>query len=310
MRKAFLIFLFFTFSFLNLMQGFSWACACGCGVFDVDTASMFPSGKGGTLWEEYDFMDQTHNWRGTSKASDEDNNDKQIRSSFINTGFQYMFNRDWGFSVELPYDHRYFRTDNGIPAAPDVQSFDHGAIGDLRLQGIYTGFSSDMSTGLTFGFKLPTGDWTYPNFDRDTEIGSGSTDALIGAYHRGNITTDGSFSYFVQDLLDQPFLTQGGYRPGTEDDGALGAYYNGWSLGGVKVTPVAEVENSYRSRDRGWASDPTDSGYDRVLLTPGIELDYKRIMVYFDVGFPVYVFTEGDQLVASELYKVTVSYMF
>ena len=272
---------------------------------------MFPSGQGGTIWEEYDFMDQTHNWSGTSKASDDQNGDKQIRTSFFNTGFQYFFNREWGISVELPYDHRYFKTDNNWPTPPEaIQTFDHSAIGDMRIKGTYTGFSPDMSTGLTFGFKLPTGDWTYPGFDRDTEIGSGSTDALIGGYHRGAIMGYDSFSYFVQDLLDQPFLTQGGYRPGTENDAALGAYYHGWSLGGVRVTPVAEVLNSYRSRDRGWAADPTDSGYERILLTPGLELDYKRVMVYFDVGFPVYQYTNGNQLVSSALYKVSVSYMF
>ncbi len=33
-------------------------------------------------------------------------------------------------------------------------------------------------------------------------------------------------------------------------------------------------------------------------------------MVYFDVGFPVYQYMNGDQLTASALYKVTVSYMF
>jgi hypothetical protein len=180
----------------------------------------------------------------------------------------------------------------------------------MRIQGVYTGFSPDMSTGLTFGLKVPTGDWTNSGFDRDTEIGSGSTDALIGAYHRGAILSSESFSYFVQDLLDQPFLTQGGYRPGTENDAAVGAYYNGWSLGGVRVTPVAEVENSYRSRDRGWAANPINSGYERILLTPGIEFDYKKVMVFFDVGFPVYQFVEGNQLVTSALYKVSVSYMF
>jgi hypothetical protein len=167
-----------------------------------------------------------------------------------------------------------------------------------------------MSTDITFGFKVPTGDWTYPNFDRDVEIGSGSTDALFGVFHRGALTADNTFSYFAQNLLDQPFLTQGGYRPGTEDDSALGVYYNGWSFGGVKVTPIAEVENSYRSRDRGWAADPTDSGYERILLTPGIELDYKKVMVFFDVGFPVYQYTNGNQLVTPALYKVSVSYMF
>jgi len=302
--------LFFIFVFMASMQGMSWACACGCGIFDVGTSSMFPSGQGGTIYEEYDFMDQDHNWSRDSKASADDNSDKRIRTSFINTGIQYMFNRDWGVSVELPYDHRAFKTDLGDPGSPDIETFTHDALGDIRLQGIYAGFSPDMSTGVTFGLKLPTGDYTYPHFDRDTEIGTGSTDALIGAYHRGAITADNSFSYFVQDKLDQPFLTHGGYLPGTENDAAIGAYYNGWSWGGLKLTPVAEILNSYRSRDRGWAANTPNSGYERVVLTPGIELDYKKVMVFFDVGFPVYVYTNGDQLVASALYKVTVSYMF
>ncbi len=304
MRGIFFISLFFIFNFI---PSFSWACACGCGIFDVGTGSMFPSGQGGTIFEEYDFMDQGHNWSKSSKASNDDNSDKRIRTSFINTGAQYMFNRRWGIQVELPYDHRYFKTtdDSG-----DIVSFTHSAAGDMRIRGIYTGFSADMSTGLTFGFKVPTGDWTYPHFDRDTELGSGSTDALLGAYHRGAITTDKRFSYFIQDNVGQPFLTQGGYLPGTENDAAAGVYYNGWSMAGVKMTPVAEVLNSYRSRDRGWPAHPTDSGYERVLISPGIELDYKRVMVYFDVGFPVYQYMNGNQLAASALYKVSVSYMF
>ena len=308
MRKFVFIILFFTICFLNLMQKVSWACACGCGIFDVGTSSMFPSGQGGAVFAEYDFMDQNHNWSKDSKASGDDNPDKQIRTSFVNLGMQYMFDRSWGIQVELPYDHRYFKTTDDDTG--DIVSSTHSATGDMRIRGIYTGFSPDMSTGITFGFKVPTGDWTNPNFDRDTEIGSGSTDALIGIYHRGNITSDNSFSYFVQDNLDQPFLTQGGYLPGTENDAAFGAYYNEWAMAGVKITPVAEIKNSYRSRDRGWAADPTDSGYERVLLSPGLELDYKRVMMYFDVGFPVYQHVNGDQLVSSALYKVTVSYMF
>lgn len=310
MRRIFLIASFLIFSFLSLMQNVSWACACGCGVFNVGTSSMFPSGQGGTIFEEYDFMDQNRNWSKDTKASADDNPDKQIRTSFVNTGIQYMFNRSWGVSVELPYEHRYFKTDAGDPGSPDIQSFIHDAVGDIRVQGIYTGFSPDMSTGINFGLKLPTGDYTYVNFDRDTEIGAGSTDALIGVYHRGVLTSNNSFSYFIQDNLDQPFLTHGGYLPGTENDAAVGIYYNGFSLGGVKMTPIGEVLNSYRSRDRGWAADPTDSGYERIILAPGIELDYKKFMVFFDVGFPVYVNTNGDQLVASALYKVSVSYMF
>jgi hypothetical protein len=39
---------------------------------------------------------------------------------------------------------------------------------------MYTGLSEDMSLGLLAGFKLPTGDHTYNDFDRDTSIGTGS----------------------------------------------------------------------------------------------------------------------------------------
>ena len=47
-------------------------------------------------------MDQTHNWNRNSKASDDDNADKQIRTSFINTGIQYMFNRSGVFKWSCP----------------------------------------------------------------------------------------------------------------------------------------------------------------------------------------------------------------
>ena len=48
--------------------GFALACACGCGIFDVGTASMFPTQQGGMVWAEYDFMDQNKNWSGRSSG--------------------------------------------------------------------------------------------------------------------------------------------------------------------------------------------------------------------------------------------------
>ncbi|HVA66902.1 MAG TPA: hypothetical protein VNK24_08250 [Elusimicrobiota bacterium] len=37
---------------------------------------------------------------------------------------------------------------------------------------------------------LPTGDDTYANFDRDAELGTGSTQILSGGYHTDAITSD------------------------------------------------------------------------------------------------------------------------
>jgi hypothetical protein len=283
------------------------ACACGCGVFDVGTASLFASGSGGVAFLEYDFMDQNRNWSGTSAAPAADNGDKEIRTDFVTAGMEYMFNRSWGVMAEVPYWNREFKTDDGS----GVEGFSHAALGDIRLRGMYTGLSDDMSTGFEFGVKLPTGDYKYPNFDRDTEIGTGSTDLLLGAYHFGGITEDNSWVWFGQVAWDQPLASQGGYRPGAEVDAALGVYYSGISLSDdVTLVPMLQLIGSHRAHDGGPQGDPDNTGYDRLMLSPGLELDLSNWKLYGDVEFPVYQDMTGNQLVASKLFKVILSYAF
>jgi hypothetical protein len=282
------------------------ACACGCGVFDVGTAAMLPTRPGGMAYLEFDGMNQDQNWSGTAKASADANPDKQIRTGFFTAGVQVMLDRRWGFIAELPYWSRYFKTTGDDGA---VAGFTHSAVGDFRIKGVYSGFSSDMSSGLTFGFKLPTGDFSYPNFDRDTQIGTGSTDLLVGAYRTGMIA-DSGFNWFVNAQWDQPLLTAGGYRPGAELDAVLGTYFDRWKLGGVKVAPTAQAVGSARARDGGTLANPADSGYTRVLLSPGLEIDAARVRVVGDVGFPVFQKVNGSQLAAAELFRLNVGYPF
>ncbi len=277
------------------------ACACGCGIFEVGTSSMFPSGSGGTFFFEYDFMDQNRNFSGGSSAPAEDNPDKEIRTHFMRAGIQYMFDRRWGIQAEVPAWNRTFRTTD---EQGNIVSFRHSDLGDIRIKGIYTGFSPDLTTGVTFGLKLPTGDYTYPNFDRDTEIGTGSTDLLLGAFHRDSLTKDNRWTWFAQAQWDQPFTTRGGYRPGTEIDAAGGIYYGGWSPGSARVSPVLNVVGSVRSRDSGGAADPDNSGYERVLVAPGIEVHAGPLMVYGDVEFNVYAHVNGNQLLARQVFKL------
>jgi hypothetical protein len=283
-----------------------WACACGCGIFEIGTSSMFPTHPGGMIWTEYDYQDQNRNWAGSSPSSAGNNSDQKILTNFFQIGAQYMFNRQWGIMGDLPYWDRYFKTadDNG-----NVGSFTHNAIGDIRIRGIYSGFSDDMSTGLTFGLKLPTGDYTYPNFDPDVEIGSGSTDLLVGAYQFGQITHS-RWDWFSNANTDLPVLHDSGYLPGSEIDAAAGVYYDGWKIGAVKVAPLGQIVGSHRWSDSGTLADAPNSGYSRVLLAPGVEFDTARIRVYADVGFPVYQYTTGNQLIASELFKLNIGYHF
>jgi hypothetical protein len=269
------------------------------------------------LFAEYDYMDQNMNWHNESPAPAGNNGDHDIRTDFTTLGLQYMFNRSWGAQVELPYDFRHYEATGG------GGSTSWSTVGDLRLEGIYTGFFPDMSAGVTFGLKLPTANDTHDMtsiLDRDTELGTGSTDILLGGYYRHtlNSVAHGLF-WFAQAQLDVPVLIQGGYRPGVELDVALGLYYQGLSLGKVKITPVAQVIPSERTSDTGsWASgganDPpvgeVDSGYQRVLLSPGIEFDIHPVMIYADVEFDALQVSRGNQLVAPELFKVVVSYAF
>jgi hypothetical protein len=282
-----------------------WACACGCGVFEVSGSDMLPQGSGTQFFYQASYLDQTDNWSGTSHAPATDNEDQHIRTLYQSVGLRHMFNRDWGLSVDLPYDQRHFATlDDDVPIITH-----HGQIGDIRITGMYTGFSGDMSSGLTFGLKLANGDWKVPGFDRDTQIGSGSTDALLGGYHQfrfGGLA--GKWSGFAQALMDTPVDSQGGYRPGTELDAAFGAYPDSWRLApGVELTPLAQVVASLRRPDSGTAADADNTGFARLLAAPGLELRFKRLRVFADIEAPLWQNVRGNQLIAPWQAKLTVS---
>ncbi len=303
---------------IGLTPSLSWACACGCGVYEVGTASLFPTGGGGTVWLEYDFQDQYLNWHATQIASGANNGDKVIRTHFLTLGGQYMFNRKWGVMLELPYAFRYFKSTND---SGQIFGTNFNTIGDIRIQGMYTGLSEDMSTGLMAGVKVPSGWWTYPHADRDTQIGSGSTDLLLSAYHLGTfpshlgevpLTVRGRpFNWFVQAYEDIPVFTQNHYTPGRELDSALGAYYNFGSVGPLKeLAPMLTFLASDRARDQGAAANHENSGYTRFLIAPGAEIKLGILRLYGDVEIPFFQNMIGDQITAPVLFKTILSYDF
>ena len=287
--------------------GLAAACAFGCGVFEVGTSSMFPTHTGGMAFVEEDYMNQDRNWSGTSSAPAAVNPDKSIRTWFTTVGAEYLFNRSWGVMIEVPYWQRQFMT---TLAGGSVGTFDHGALGDVRVKGIYTGFSADLSSGLTFGLKLPTGDSSYAHFDPDVEIGSGSTDVLLGAYHLDSLTADNRWSWFVNALWQEPIAHKANYRPGGEIDAAGGIYYGALSFGTVRVTPIVQLEVTYRAHDGGPDGDPVNTGYTRAFAAPGIELDAGALRLYADVGLPLYTNASGNQLVAPLIFKFNVAWRF
>jgi len=305
---------------VGLTPGLVWACACGCGVFEVGTASLFPQGSGGQVWLQYEFMDQYINFHATQPASAFYNNDKYIRTNFMEAGVQYMFNRDWGVMLEAPYWVRDYKgAYDGDNAG--IHWYQNNSIGDIRIQGMYTGLSEDMSTGLLMGVKVPSGDWHYPPFDRDTQIGTGSTDLLMGVYHVGTIPKqlgtlpltfrERPFNWFVQVNYDLPLWEQEHYAPGREVDGAVGSYYDFGKVGPLnELAPMLTFLASDRTRDTGNNANPADSGYTRFIVAPGGEVKLGVIRAYADIEVPIFQNMRGYQLTAPFATKLIMSYSF
>lgn len=283
------------------------ACACGCGIFNAGTLWNFPTGPGGMVYTEYAFSSQSQNWHNLGPSASGNNEDRLIQTSWITAGLQYFFNKDWGVELQVPTANRLFVTGGGDAPLTTLGWY---TLGDMRVTGYYTGLMKNMNTGLQFGLKLPTGTWAEPGVDRDTQIGTGSTDLLLGFYTHHHFSPGSSWSWFAQSMLDLPMITQAGYRPGVEVDSAVGVYFNGLRIGKVAIQPIAQVLVSNRASDYGSAASPGDTGYQRVLLSPGFQIDIHPIRIYADMELPFIDSVVGQQLVSQCQVKVNLSYMF
>jgi len=203
-----------------------------------------------------------------------------------------------------------------------------------------------MSTGITFGVKLPTGDYTGPYIapnglpgsnpnattggmalDRDTLPGTGSTDLILGGYHVGALTDDGALAYFAQARYQLALFTRAGatnngaaadYRPGNEFNAGAGLTYDLGAVAGLsKVAPVLQLIASKRNTDNG-AMASRNSGYRRLLVAPGIDVRAGKYKVYANVSIPLSQSVNTDvpgsgsvgQLVASTIWTMQVGYDF
>jgi hypothetical protein len=284
------------------LQPRAHGCACGCNVFTVGARWTMPTASGFGAYLQYNYMDQSRNWGGWSSASPDANSDLEIRTHFYTLGARVMVDREWGIMAEAPVWNRYFKTteDDG-----NIVSATHTSFGDVRLMGMYTGLSEDMSTGIQLGVKLPTGSFHGSLLDRDTQIGTGTTDFLLGGYRMGQ---GGNWGWYAQVMWQHAFNMRGGYRPGDSFDANVGLHYDGF-LPQLPIVPVVQVEGSFRGIDSGENAEPDNTGYGRVYVAPGVQIVLSgRVSLYGDVRIPVITHVRGNQLVAPALMNLTIGF--
>ncbi len=218
----------------------------------------------------------------------------------------------WGINLLLPYVQRTHGTyGNTAPLGSSYSTSSDNGLGDVRLIGRYTGFSEDNNAGLIAGIKLPTGN-TNALFNAGTsagqpldaglQLGTGSTDLILGGFYAGTVS---SYGWFAQGSAQRAVATRAGltgaYRPGDTYTVNTGIRYAGF---GAKVSPMLQLSITKRQADRGATSVPLDpltgapvSGGTLVYLAPGITARVGHsASVYGFVQLPVYQNVNSLQL--------------
>ena len=285
------------------------ACACGCGMFDVGMPSLaLPSSQGGSINLQQTFLDQNQAMQGNSKIPLSQSPDQRINTTFTNLNAQYQFSRDWGMMAMIPYWQRSFDTNaNFGNGAPQIVNSKVNTLSDIRLMGMYTGFSPDMSSGLIFGAKLPTGTYAAPGFDRDTQPGTGSTDILLGGYRMGQ---EHRWGWFAQGIYRSAISTRDDYRPGNSLQLVAGMHYDAFQHS-THVIPTLMLNATIRQADTGINSNTLNSGLKTVYLTPGVLVNItKHWQANASLYLPVYEYVSGIQLVPKQIASAGITYNF
>ena len=93
----------------------------------------------------------------------------------------------------------------------------------------------------------------------------------------------------MQGQYQFAIASQGDYRPGNEADGTVGLSYDASPAAStVRFTPMLQLLGSIRKHDTGDNSDPVNSGYQHLLIAPGLKVKLgRKLSVFGDVEVPV-----------------------
>jgi hypothetical protein len=306
---------------LSLAAPGALACSsCGCTLNSDWSSQGYTTRSGFNLDLRYDYFDQGQLRSGThavDRGALAVPNEQEIQQGTINrnltVGADWSPMRTFGVSLLVPY---FDRTHTTIaPGDKEVSGSQSSGLGDVRVMARYQGFESDLSVGVQLGVKLPTGriDDTFQSgpqagepLDRGLQLGTGTTDLLVGGYAVGALGTD--VYYFANVLWQQPLTSRDRFRPGNGANVTVGLRYTALSGG---VVPQLQFNARIEDRESGVNADVANSGATLAYLSPGVGF---RIAGHVDgfayIQLPVYQRVNGLQLEPRVLGSVGFRYRF
>ncbi len=296
------------------------ACsACGCTLNSDWSSQGLAASTGLRMDFRYDYFNQDQLRSGTDTVSRDTltlPNDSEIQQYTINRnynlGLDYSPNKRWGINVQVPWSDRSHATiaegDTGISTSHDA------GVGDLRILGRYQGFDAQQRTGIEFGIKLPTGRFndTFDSgpqqghiVDRGLQLGTGTTDLLLGVYNFGSLAQD--WGYFASALINQPLNSREDFKPSAGINLNGGLRYTASST----FVPQVQVNARIEKREQGANADVDNSGGTLVYLSPGATWNLsRRFSAYAFFQVPLYQRVNGLQIEATQFVSVGLHYIF
>jgi hypothetical protein len=293
--------------------------SCGSAFCSVNTdwaSDALGLAEGAVLDLRYEYINQDQPRTGTRRIGvgeiphHHDEVSTANRNLLVN--YSRSFASGWGYSVALPLvDRQHFHVHNHQGGQVE-ERWKFRELGDLRLTGRYqqavgTGTST---AGVIFGLKLPTGRTGIANdegdlAERSLQPGTGTTDAILGAYFHHQLSDTGS--WFAQAQFQHPLNKHDDFAPG----GQLLLDLGYARRLGEKFAGLLQLNAVIKQRDRGAEAEPEDSGSRSLFLSPGLSYDLTdRMRVYAFYQLPLRQDVNGVQLTARRAIAVGLATRF
>lgn len=278
---------------------------CGCSLSSDWAAQGYTTTPGLDASVRFEYFEQSDLRSGTNSVNRTayafpNNQEIQQRTLNRNTWLElnYVADPPWTISVQLPYLDRFHTTIAAGDTA--ISTSDATGLGDIRVLGRYQNFGTTRSFGFQFGLKLPTGRFDQ-NFssgpqaggllDRGLQLGTGTTDLLLGASWFTRPTTN--LGCFTQITFQQPLAERADFIPSTSVTGSGGIRW----LNASSFTPQLQLNVKCEGREHGAEADTPNSGGTLAYLSPGLTTDLGTGSTgYVFVQLPLYQRVNGLQL--------------
>ena len=139
--------------------------------------------------------------------------------------------------------------------------------------------------------------------DPGLQLGTGTTDAIIGAYYFDNLNQN--WDYYLQgqfqSALNSSNMAAGSYRPGDSINLTGGLRYHGFE----SFTPTMQLNVRHVNTDSGDAADTYATGGTLAYFTPGVIVPLtSTLSVYSNLQIPVYQNVNGIQLAPKTIFSI------